>query len=230
MQYADDTFEQELRAAGRPKLVGLDEVGRGAWAGPVCVGAVWTDTNGRLPDLLADSKLLSKHRRRELAEELALRVAGRQIKAAVGEASPQEIDSWGMTGALRVAARRAIARLGDVAIDAVILDGPHDYLTGMVPLDAWEYGDIASDLDVRCVVGGDLTCSLVSAASIVAKVHRDCVLAALDDGPDGYGMANHAGYATLAHQEAVARLGLSPWHRTSWNVKNMNKTSGEVPT
>ncbi|MFF2779279.1 ribonuclease HII [Streptomyces sp. NPDC058052] len=194
------TVERSLRATTGAKIVaGVDEVGRGAWAGPVTVCAAVTGLR-RPPEGLTDSKLITPKRRTVLAAELE-----RWVTAyALGEASPQEIDELGMTAALRLAAVRALEGL-PVRPDAVILDGKHDYL--------------GSPWRVRTVIKGDQSCISVAAASVIAKVRRDAMMTELENGPDGagYGFAANAGYPSPVHKAALEELGPTPYHRLSWS-------------
>jgi ribonuclease HII len=190
-------IEQLLLAQPSTRTVaGVDEVGRGAWAGPVTVCAVVTDLSAP-PSGLTDSKQISAARRGPLAGELAGWAAG----IGFGESSHAEIDTLGMTEALRRAARRALESL-PVRPDAVILDGKHDYL-GL----PWH---------VRTVIKGDQSCIAVAAASVIAKVRRDAMMAELD-ACDEYGFAENAGYPSPLDQEALARLGPTAHHRLSWS-------------
>jgi len=176
-------------------VAGLDEVGRGAWAGPVTVCAVVTDLSPPPPGL-TDSKQLSAARRVSVAAELEPWVTG----VGFGEATHTEIDELGMTHALRRAARRALAAL-PVRPDVLILDGKHDYIGPPWP--------------VRLEIGGDAVSISVAAASVLAKVRRDAYMATL--GCAEYGFAESAGYPSPRHQEALARLGPTPHHRLSWS-------------
>lgn len=154
------TVERSLRATtGAKTVAGVDEVGRGAWAGPVTVCAAVTGLR-KPPAGLTDSKLISPKRRAELAPLLEDWVTA----FGLGDASPQEIDDLGMTAALRLAAVRALEAL-PVRPDAVILDGKHDYLG-----EPWT---------VRTVIKGDQSCIAVAAASVIAKVRRDARMAEL---------------------------------------------------
>ncbi|MFI6645125.1 ribonuclease HII [Streptomyces sp. NPDC050504] len=205
------TVERSLRATTGAKIVaGVDEVGRGAWAGPVTVCAAVTGLR-RPPAGLTDSKLISAKRRTELAEELR----GWVTAYGLGHASPEEIDDLGMTAALRLAAVRALEEL-PVRPDAVILDGKHDYLGA-----PWQ---------VRTVIKGDQSCIAVAAASVIAKVHRDTMMAELGvaDGGAGAGSAGagdyadfafaaNAGYPSPVHKAALEELGPTPYHRLSWS-------------
>ncbi|MEV7611388.1 ribonuclease HII [Streptomyces sp. NPDC089799] len=194
------TVERSLRATTGAKVIaGVDEVGRGAWAGPVTVCAAITGLR-RPPDGLTDSKLLTVKRRDELAEALESWVTA----YALGDASPEEIDELGMTAALRLAAVRALEAL-PVRPDAVILDGKHDYL--------------GTPWQVRTVIKGDRSCVAVAAASVIAKVRRDRMMAVLGEGAEGieqFGFAANAGYPSPVHRAALERLGPTPYHRLSW--------------
>ncbi|WP_431948494.1 ribonuclease HII [Actinacidiphila sp. bgisy167] len=189
--------ERSLRATTGAKVIaGVDEVGRGAWAGPVTVCAAVTGLR-RPPDGLTDSKLLTVKRRSELAGVLT----GWVNSFALGHASPQEIDELGMTAALRLAATRALDAL-PVRPDAVILDGKHDYLGG-----PWH---------VRTVVKGDRSCVAVAAASVIAKVRRDTMMAELGLDYAPFGFEANAGYPSPVHRAALEELGPTPLHRLSW--------------
>lgn len=190
------SVERSLRRAGAQVVVGLDEVGRGAWAGPVTVGAAVTGLR-KPPEGLTDSKLLTEKRRNELAPVLAKWVTA----YALGHASPEECDELGMTAALRLAAVRALEAL-PVRPDAVILDGKHDYLGG-----PWR---------VRTVIKGDQSCVCVSAASVLAKVERDAMMAEIGLEYPEFGFADNAGYPSPVHQAALAEYGPTGQHRLSW--------------
>ncbi|MCP2335596.1 ribonuclease HII [Actinomadura rupiterrae] len=202
-------IEHELRElTGRPvRIAGVDEVGRGAWAGPVVVCAAVTDLSDP-PELpgrgsrtvrLTDSKLLTKRHREAFAEILPDWLDGH----AIGAASPAEIDEIGMTAALRRAAVRALSALPEPP-DLVLLDGDADYVRDP----RWR---------VRCEVKADQRSITVAAASVLAKVHRDGLMAALDGGFPGYGFADAAGYPSPVHQKALEEHGPTPHHRMSWS-------------
>ncbi|PYC76928.1 ribonuclease HII [Streptomyces tateyamensis] len=188
--------ERSLRRTGAGVVVGLDEVGRGAWAGPVTVGAAITGQR-RPPEGLTDSKLLTPRRREQLAPVLADWVTA----YALGQASALECDELGMTAALRLAATRALEAL-PVRPDAVILDGKHDYLGG-----PWR---------VRTVIKGDQSCVCVAAASVLAKVHRDRQMSELAPEFPGYAFEDNAGYPSPVHRAALEELGPTAHHRLSW--------------
>ncbi|MCF6523941.1 ribonuclease HII [Streptomyces sp. JJ36] len=190
--------ERSLRATtGARVIAGLDEVGRGAWAGPVTVCAAVTGLR-RPPEGLTDSKLLTPKRRTELMDVLT----GWVTAHALGHASPQEIDERGMTAALRLAAVRALEAL-PVRPDAVILDGKYDYLGG-----PWR---------VRTVVKGDRSCVPVAAASVLAKVRRDAMMAELGLDHADFAFHDNAGYPSPVHRGALEDHGPTPYHRLSWS-------------
>jgi len=190
-------LERDLAQAGARRIAGVDEVGRGAWAGPVTVCAVIIRAGFPVaPAGLTDSKRLSPARRSAIASNLLSWVEA----FAIGEAEHSEIDAAGMTVALRRAAVRALEQLPQRP-DVVLLDGAHDYIGRPWP--------------VRCAVKADLRSVSVAAASVLAKVHRDRLMAEL--GPQEFAFAENAGYPSPAHQQALAALGPTPYHRLSWS-------------
>jgi ribonuclease HII len=200
MPYVPPTHrvERSIRATTGARVVaGVDEVGRGAWAGPVTVCAAITGLR-RPPEGLTDSKLLSQQRRAALAGVLSTWVTA----YAIGHASPQEIDTLGMTAALRLAAVRALEGLPEPP-DAVILDGKHDYLGA-----PWR---------VRTVIKGDQSCVPVAAASVIAKVRRDALLAGLALEHPQFAFDSNAGYPSPVHRSALEEWGPTPHHRMSWS-------------
>ena len=192
-------LERELARAGAQTVAGLDEVGRGAWAGPVMVCAVVARAGfPRPPAGLTDSKRLTAKRRTELAAVLPDWVAA----YAFGAASHAEIDRLGLTAALRLAARAALDQL-PVRPQAVLLDGKHDYIGAPWP--------------VRTAVKADLRSATVAAASVLAKVYRDNLMAELGEDCPGFGFAANAGYPAPEHQRALAEHGPTRYHRLSWS-------------
>lgn len=192
-------------------VVALDEVGRGALAGPVAVGAVLMDAAGsrrRVPQGLRDSKLVAEKRRPEVAARAAEWVQG----SAVGWASASEIDEEGIIRALGLAASRAVRSVLRRGISfehvVVLLDGNHDYLSPM------QHGSVR----VRPVVKADRDCASVSAASVIAKVARDTRMTELHAEHPVYHWARNKGYASAQHREAIASFGLSSHHRASWAI------------
>ncbi|KQM36906.1 ribonuclease HII [Microbacterium sp. Leaf203] len=192
-------------------VIACDEVGRGALAGPVAVGAAVIDparSRKRVPAGLRDSKLVPEARR----PEVAARAAAFVQHSAVGWASSVEVDEIGIIRALGLAAVRAIADLrahGVVPEEAlVILDGNHDYITP-----AGETG-----LTVRPIIKADRDCASAAAASVIAKVARDTLMTGLHDDHPAYGWARNKGYASLDHREAITAHGMSAHHRHSWAI------------
>lgn len=200
------TVERSLLRTGHSVLVCLDEVGRGALAGPVAVGAVAVaQQTPPCPRGVRDSKLLSDQGRRKLVPEI-------QAWAhawSVGKAEAQEVDALGVTAALGLAAHRALGSVG--SFDAVLLDGPFDYVTPAA-------SSMPKAFTVYTRVRADLTCAGVAAASILAKVTRDDVMKELDRSHPGYAFDRHKGYGSPAHRSALATLGPSPAHRMSFRL------------
>lgn len=220
MTAAAPTLDLERRLlADRPLVFALDEVGRGALAGPVAVGAAVVDraaAAAEVPDGLRDSKLIAEKRRPEVAS----RAADWVCASAVGWASAAEVDEVGIVRALGLAALRAIEGAAAHGYDprdaAVLLDGNHDYITPTAR--GSEEWASAARLDVRAVVKGDRDCASISAASVVSKVARDGLMTELhDDFPD-YAWARNKGYASAAHRAAIAEFGLTEHHRRSWAI------------
>lgn len=201
------TRDLESRLLGRHScVIGIDEVGRGALAGPVCVGvAVVTGATGPHPDGLRDSKLMAAS-----ARETMVPLVSEWVTAhAVGSASPREIDEVGIVAALRLAALRALARVTFEADAVGILDGTHNWL-------AADLLDPCPLTRVEVRAKADATCAVVAAASVVAKVYRDTLMTELPD--PGYGFAAHKGYGAPAHIAALRTLGPSALHRKSWRL------------
>ena len=204
---------------------GLDEVGRGALAGPVSVGLaiVARRTDDDFPEGLADSKQLTARARTGLIEP----VRGWLVDHAVAHASPAEIDEHGIIGALRVAGLRALQQVADRghAPGVIILDGVADWLTALegthAPKDSPEPAEVPSTPPVRMEVKADARCAVVAAASVLAKVERDRLMADLDD--PGYGWASNKGYASPAHVRGLTALGTSDQHRRSWHLPGLDR-------
>ncbi|MGH8989959.1 MAG: ribonuclease HII [Acidimicrobiia bacterium] len=192
--------EQGCFKAGAQLVCGIDEVGRGAWAGPVSVGAVVIGPTPKRIQRVRDSKELTHDQR----EALYPKIVGWALASAVGHASPAECDDLGMTAALRLAAERALAVLAEAGCvpDRIILDGNHDYL--------------ARPDQVRTVIDGDALCLSVAAASIVAKVTRDRLMAAEAECYPGYDFESNRGYPAYRHRCALLGYGPTAIHRRSW--------------
>lgn len=194
-------------------LIACDEVGRGALAGPVAVGAVVMDAAGarrRIPEGLRDSKLVAERHR----PDVAARAAGWVRASSVGWAESDEIDRIGIIRALGLAALRAIEGLragGIVPEEAiVILDGNHDYITPAG----------GAGLRVQPIIKADRDCASAAAASVLAKVARDELMVGLHDEHPSYEWARNKGYASLAHRAAIRAHGLSSHHRSSWAISD----------
>jgi ribonuclease HII len=191
-------FESQLHGDGARFVIGCDEVGRGAIAGPVAVGLCVVDVSvGAMPEGLRDSKLLSEKRR----EVLAPLAASWALFSAVGLASAREVDEVGIIAALGLAGKRALVRES-----VVLLDGSHDWLTPA----------LQSPLRLTTRVKADRDCASVAAASVVAKVHRDRLMIDAHGTTPGYGWASNKGYGSADHFAAIAELGATDFHRRSW--------------
>lgn len=213
---ADPTLdlERDLFASGVRVLASIDEVGRGAIAGPVTVGVVVITAGCADPPAgVRDSKLLSASRRESLVEP----ISGWATGHAVASASNHEIDDRGIVGALRLAGIRALTLLHSHGIvpDLVLLDGTHDWLSSDSLFD--DPSSLRPPV-VRTQVKGDLMCASVAAASVLAKVDRDAQMRALDERFPAYGWAGNKGYGSPGHQQAIRDLGLTDAHRVSWNI------------
>jgi ribonuclease HII len=208
----DDSVEQSLRAEGCQWVAGLDEVGRGAWAGPVSVGVAVTPVGTPWPDGLRDSKQVPEEDR----ETLFPLVADWCVDWSVGHAGHDECDRWGMTIALRLAAHRAMAGLS-VTPDVLLLDGLFDYVTH--PADG-ELRGMESELvmvpPVKTIVRGDGSCTAIAAASILAKVTRDRMMRELSGNFPAFDFHHNKGYPTPVHKTALSGCGLTSIHRRSW--------------
>jgi ribonuclease HII len=214
-------FERRLLRDGVRLLAGVDEVGRGALAGPVSVGVVVIDADVRsAPAGLRDSKLLTPAAR----ERLAPRVRHWAVASAVGHASAAEIDAVGIIRALRLAAERALAGLPTMP-DHVLLDGSHDWLTRRPEqVDLFAAADPGDPLlpaapPVTTRVKADLTCSAVAAASVLAKTERDAIMRELAVTHPAFGWDVNKGYAAPEHLAALQERGACAQHRRSWNLR-----------
>lgn len=189
-------FEDEVRARGHSFIAGVDEVGRGALAGPVVAGALILNPELPFPDGLDDSKKLSPARRERIAEELR-RTA---LCYAVGVVSPEDIDRTNILIATRRAMIEAITKL----------DPRADFLL----IDAVQLRE--SPLPQRAIIGGDAVSASIAAASIIAKTFRDALMRDYDARYPRYGFARHVGYGTRAHFAALREHGPCPIHRRSF--------------
>ncbi len=179
--------------------VGIDEVGRGSWAGPVVVAAAYGDVEGASAILgsgggFQDSKALSPKKRASVLVQLG----GAGVAFAIGEASSVQIDREGLTNSLRTAALTALAEL---AATRILLDGKHNYI---------------GDSRVVTVVGGDRLHPLIAAASIAAKVYRDALMVQIDEELPWWDLSANKGYGSRRHFAALMAWGVSTEHRLSF--------------
>ncbi len=222
--YADLTHEHSLLARGAKLVGGMDEVGRGALAGPVAVGVCVVDTTTHeAPIGLTDSKEIPAR----LRDSYIPLIQSWSTAYAVGSATPQEIDQWGLTVALRLAGQRALAQVAKVCgpVDMVLLDGAHDWLTEPEQdlFDVLEQDGIPeipgyTQPAVVTRVKADLACAAVAGASILAKVARDRLMTELDTQFPHYGWAGNKGYGAAVHVAGLVEHGPSEHHRLSWKL------------
>lgn len=201
------SYEEESYARGYQSVAGLDEVGRGPLAGPVVAAAVVLPRGYAHPDI-KDSKLLTAKQREKMAE--VIRQSARFW--AVGVANVPEIDRLNILQASLLAMVKALAALKST-VDCVLIDGNQT-----IPLGLFRTGKFAAgrSLYQKTIIKGDQRCLSIAAASIVAKVARDRIMAELDRQYPEYGFAAHKGYSCAAHFDALRRLGPSPAHRRSF--------------
>ena len=194
-QAMDPEAEARIAASFNNRLAGIDEAGRGPWAGPVSVAAVILEA-GDIPDGLADSKALSEAAREGLYEEILARA-----HVGLAFASPATIDTMNIRAATLAAMARATRAL-DLSPAFCLVDGR----------------DVPPDLPAPgvAVVKGDARLQCIAAASIVAKVARDRLMKRMDHVWPEHGLARHKGYGTAAHAAALARSGVTPLHRRSF--------------
>ena len=195
--------ERQLFASGARIIVGIDEVGRGAIAGPVTIGAVAIDASRTtFPDGLADSKLLTPKRR----EAMDPQVREWALAHATGSATAAEIDRIGIVSALGLAASRALSSLG-VAPDVLIIDGNTPFLV-----------EEPAGPRIMMRIKADQDCASVAAASVIAKVERDALMTRLHAEHPEYGWDGNKGYGAAVHTDAIRTHGVTQYHRTSWNL------------
>ena len=187
--------ERELWASGHEVVVGMDEVGRGAWAGPISVGAAVIPQDKRVYKI-RDSKMLTSAERELMFE----RIASWCVTWAVGHASQEECDTLGMSAAQKLAADRALEGIG-VHADKVVLDGKWDF--------------VGRGTTIK-LVKGDARCLSIAASSILAKVVRDRIMRAEADNYPGYDFELNKGYPCPRHKTALRAYGPSAIHRRSW--------------
>lgn len=188
-------FERSLWASGRRVVVGVDEVGRGAWAGPISVGAVVAPSDRRIYKV-RDSKQLTPEEREQVFD----RISDWCEAWSVGHASAQECDDLGMSAAQKLATSRALAGLG-VEVDHVLVDGNWDFVVSH---------------PAQLLVGGDRRSVSIAAASILAKVSRDRILRGMAYHHPQYNFDHNKGYPCAVHKAALQAWGPSTVHRRTW--------------
>jgi len=188
----DFTYETQAGADQGRIICGVDEAGRGPLAGPVVAAAVILNPEN-IPEGLNDSKALSHS-----ARERLLNVLTSEAKIGIGIAEPGEIDRVNILWASMAAMKRAVENI-NISIDCALIDG------NRIPADLY--------CDAHAIVKGDAKSLSIAAASIVAKVTRDQIMAEADSRFSGYGWAGHKGYPTKAHRAAIQEKGRSPAHR-----------------
>ncbi|MFM6975115.1 MAG: ribonuclease HII [Agromyces sp.] len=204
---ATELRELELHAEGFEYVIGVDEVGRGAIAGPVVVvAALRRRASSPAPAGLRDSKLLSPAQR----ERMAPLAASWAEHWALGSASAIEIDEHGIIACLQLAADRALTEIWSAGFaperSVVLLDGTHNWLTGLRPQPA----------AIRVQAKADRDCSIVAAASVIAKVDRDRTMTLAHPAAPMYGWSGNKGYGSAVHLAAIAEYGPHELHRKTW--------------
>lgn len=196
--------EKSLWKKGITNIVGIDEVGRGSWAGPLVAAGVILPPDFLLPNHLADSKLLTPQKRRELDKILRREVLAFKIT----EVSNRQINKIGISQATQIAFRKIVNS---------ITPRPNYCL-----VDAFHIKYLAK-VDQKAIKHGDMTCASIAAASIIAKVYRDSLMERMALKFPKYGFDKHKGYGTRQHQFAIKTYGFSSYHRTSYNLNFLSK-------
>ncbi|MBY0371584.1 ribonuclease HII [bacterium] len=191
-----NTFEQQCYTLGYQYVAGVDEVGMGCLAGPVVAAAVILPRTG-IPRGIDDSKKLTPKKR----EELDLKIREKALCFAIAMASVEEIDTINIFHAAKLAMIRAVQALA-TAPDYLLIDGKHG---------------LNHPIAQKTIVQGDHLSVSIGAASILAKVHRDRMMAEMDTAYPGYSFASHKGYGSVDHRKALQNLGRSPIHRKSFS-------------
>jgi len=198
--HPDCSFESNLWQSGLSLVAGLDEAGRGAWAGPVFAAAVVLPPEPMMESILSgvrDSKQMTPHQREHWAGEIQA-VA---LAWGIGWAEAGEIDRIGILPATRLAMSRAVEQLGEMP-EYLLVDG--NFLLPQIPLPQ------------QALIKGDRRSLSIAAASVLAKTTRDSLLIDYETDYPGYGFARHKGYGTALHRAALEQLGICPIHRMSF--------------
>lgn len=204
-------FEKELWDKGLPRVVGVDEVGMAALAGPVVAAACLVTPDIKLIRAVKDSKMLTRLQREELVAQVRTRV----VRVGIGAASVAEIHRLNIYHASHVAMMRALRQIGEY--DWVLVDGRRILDPNFAPGRHSE------------IVKGDTKSFAIAAASIVAKVTRDRLMASLARKYPGYGWEHNAGYPTIDHRDALRERGLTPLHRHDFGtVKLMRAVENQL--
>lgn len=193
-------------------VIGIDEVGRGCWAGPLVAAAVGLNDEHTILGL-NDSKKLTANKRVSLAAEIkkVTNVVG------IGWVWPREINTLGLTKSVQLAMQRAIEEIS-IQNQQIIIDGNYDYLTGNICKESTCNRETPCKICARIstLVGGDGLVPAVSAASIIAKVARDSYMQEIATKYHQYGFEKHVGYGTKLHIEALSKYGITPIHRINY--------------
>ncbi len=199
MIFADFSVESSLWSQGINLICGIDEVGRGCFAGPVVAGAVIFPSNSKLIEGIADSKLLTPKKRSDLAKKI------KELASAwaVGEISVLDINKYGIGQATQMAFSKAVKNLQKAA-DFFLIDA--------------FYVNSLDKLLQKPIPGGDRISASIAAASIVAKVYRDDLMEKLHLTSPNYGFDKHKGYGTSLHRNMIKKFGLSDLHRKSFKL------------
>src|SRR2546426_8861127 len=203
-------YERELFARGFTRVVGVDVVGMASLAGPVVAAAVVVTPEVKLIRRVRDSKLLTRKER----EELVPVIRARASRVGVGAASVAEIDRLNIYHASHVAMQRALRQIGE--FDHVLVDGRRILDPAFVPGRHTE------------IVKGDAKSFAIAAASIVAKVTRDRLMAKLAEKYPGYGWEHNCGYPTIDHRKALRELGVTPFHRQDFGTVRMMLSAEQI--
>lgn len=198
MRMPDFSFEKSLRRQGFLKIAGIDEVGRGSWAGPLVAAAVILPHNFQVPPVFGDSKQLKPKLRRQIAD-LIKKVA---VSYYIAEIPVAIINKFGIGKSSHIAFRKAIRKLNPKA-DFVLVDA--------------FYVKHLNRKNQKAIIKGDERSASIAAASIIAKVYRDSLMKKLSKKYPTYGFGKHKGYGTRLHQEAIRLNGFTRIHRTSYN-------------